>query len=320
MAIACNRMTVQYVVNNRMKWEQLSILNAAALPATGCDQHEGSIEGCEFDKATKDANGNRWFYYYPEAHWDDYINDRHALDESLALILPESEALVQSAFTIAAVVEDRDFFLPGETQFAIVYPYSMKEYVGSARFREYLSEVRFSFVAPDHWQAHDEIYRLLLENGLQFSGLYNIAANYEENRMLIMVINVFSFGFILLISLIAMANVFNTVSTSIALRRREFAMLKSVGLTSRSFDRMMNYECILYGLRSLLWGVPAAFLMSYAIYLISGISYDTDFYVPWRSVAIAVGSVFIVVFATMLYATRKIRRDNPIDALRNENL
>lgn len=73
-------------------------------------------------------------------------------------------------------------------------------------------------------------------------------------------------------------------------------------------------------LQGLIWGLPAAFLTSYAIYLITDISYDTNFYVPIHSIVIAVGSVFVVVFATMLYATRRIRRDNPIDALKNENL
>lgn len=46
----------------------------------------------------------------------------------------------------------------------------------------------------------------------------------------------------------------------------------------------------------------------------------TSFYVPLHSIVIAVGSVFVVVFATMLYTTSRIRRDNPIDALKNENL
>ena len=65
-------------------------------------------------------------------------------------------------------------------------------------------------------------------------------------------VNVFSYGFIILISLIAMANVFNTISTSISLRRREFAMLRSVGLTQKGFRRMMDYECLIYGLLSLI--------------------------------------------------------------------
>ena len=105
-----------------------------------------------------------------------------------------------------------------------------------------------------------------------------------------------------------------------ALRRREFAMLRSVGLTQRGFARMMDYECIIYGVRALLWGLPASVLVTYGIYRSVAQSIAAQFYIPWYSVAIAVGSVFVVVFATMLYATRKIRSENPIEALKQENL
>ena len=138
--------------------------------------------------------------------------------------------------------------------------------------------------------------------------------------MVVKIINVFAYGFIVLISLIALANVFNTISTSIMLRRREFAMLKSIGLSGRGFSRMMNFECLIYGCRSLLFGIPVSLLMTVWIYRVTSNAIDQKFYIPWNGVVIAVASVFIVVFATMLYATRRIRRDNPIDALKNENL
>ena len=138
--------------------------------------------------------------------------------------------------------------------------------------------------------------------------------------MLVKVVNVFAYGFIILISLIALANVFNTISTNILLRRREFAMLRSIGLGERGFRRMMNYECVIYGLKGLMWGLPAAFLMTFVIWQVAGSAFDTGFYVPWTSVAIAVGSVFAVVFATMLYASAKLRQDNTVDAMKNENL
>lgn len=83
---------------------------------------------------------------------------------------------------------------------------------------------------------------------------------------------------------------------------------------------MMDYECIIYGARALLWGLPASVLVTYGIYRSVAQSIAARFYIPWYSVAIAVGSVFVVVFATMLYATRRIRRENPIDALKQENL
>jgi putative ABC transport system permease protein len=137
---------------------------------------------------------------------------------------------------------------------------------------------------------------------------------------MITVINVFAYGFIILISLIAATNVFNTVSTGISLRRREFAMLKSVGMTSKGFNKMMNYECLLYGAKALLFGLPTSFIITYLIYFFVSHGAEISFVLPWSAIGIAVFSVFAVVFATMMYSMSKIKKDNPIDALKNENL
>ena len=134
------------------------------------------------------------------------------------------------------------------------------------------------------------------------------------------VVNIFSYGFITLISLIAAANVFNTISTNINLRRREFAMLKSIGMTPKSFTRMMNFECLLYGFKGLLYGLPVSFIVTLMIYRSICEGLEMAFFIPWYSIAIAVGSVFLVVFTTMVYSMRKINKENTIDALKNENL
>ena len=138
--------------------------------------------------------------------------------------------------------------------------------------------------------------------------------------MIVGVVNVFAYGFIILISLIAAANVFNTISTNIMLRRREFAMLKSIGMTEKGMRKMLSYECVIYGFRALVLGLPVSVGVTYLIHRIVSEELERSFYMPWHSVAIAVGSVFLVVFATMLYARAKLRKDNPIDALKNENL
>ncbi|MCI8590278.1 MAG: ABC transporter permease [Clostridiales bacterium] len=145
-------------------------------------------------------------------------------------------------------------------------------------------------------------------------------ADDKENKDLITLINVLAYGFIILISLMAAANVFNTVSTNIALRRRDFAMIRSVGLTGRGLHRMMNYECILYGTRALFFGLPLSVLMSYLTYRVVRQGAYLIFRIPASAVVIAVCSVFAVVFATMLYAMQKIKKDNLMDALKNENL
>ena len=97
-------------------------------------------------------------------------------------------------------------------------------------------------------------------------------------------------------------------------------MLKSVGMTEGGFNRMMNFECLLYGVKGLLYGLPTSFAVTWLIYRSVQNSVQVGYHVPWYSVAIAIGSVFLVVFATMLYSMDKIKKDNPIDALKNENL
>ncbi len=97
-------------------------------------------------------------------------------------------------------------------------------------------------------------------------------------------------------------------------------MLKAVGMTKKGFDNMMVYESMLYGLKGILYGLPVALGVTYLIYLSISNGIDFEFFVPWTSVIIAVGSVFVVVFATSIYAMDKVKKDNPIDALKNENL
>jgi len=325
LAIACDGVTYRYSdENDRNRWTTVQVLNAGELPISGNVRLSITPGRYWYEGSVENGDDETMHYFYPDDMMEAYREsgyDARMLDPNKALILTDEEYYQNTPLEIGAVIEDHPYFSQAYSAVALIYPVEMRDYVGSSEFRnQYLNDSRILIRAEDYNEAYDQINQRLTENGIPVSTLYNIAKDNESERMLITVINVFAYGFIILISLIAMANVFNTISTSISLRRREFAMLKSVGLTNKGFDRMMIYECLIYGFRGLVWGLPAAFLMSYAIYLITDISYDTSFYVPIHSIVIAVGSVFVVVFATMLYATRRIRRDNPIDALKNENL
>ena len=147
----------------------------------------------------------------------------------------------------------------------------------------------------------------------------NYAAQQEQNEKTILIFNVLTYGFIALISLITIANVFNTISTNMHLRRREFAMLRSVGMTQKGFRKMMNFECLFYGLKALLYGLPVSLLVVFLIRAAMLQGVEALFTFPWLSFAVAIFSVFLVVFITMMYAMSKIRRENIVDALKNEN-
>ncbi|MFF2912702.1 ABC transporter permease [Paenibacillus sp. NPDC057934] len=155
------------------------------------------------------------------------------------------------------------------------------------------------------------------ETNLNVSNLYQ-SRKSEEQQILLM--SVFSYGFIVLISAISIANIFNTISTGIFLRKREFAMLKSVGMTPKSFAKMMNYESIFYGGKSLLFGLPASFVVMYVIYGAFANRFSYGFTLPWISIVSVIVAVFVIVGAVMLYSSAKVKKENIIDALKQENI
>lgn len=197
----------------------------------------------------------------------------------------------------------------------LYYPESAKEALCPERIK---TSLVMCFDGKNPSVIYNEMCNMLEENGRSTEALYNLDEEVQSARALMLVLRIFSYGFVLLISLIAMANVFNTISTNVLLRRREFAMLRSVGMTSKGLRRMMNIECILYGCKGLFFGLLAATGVTYLIYRAMSEELVIRFYIPWYSVVIAIVSVFTVVFATMLYAMAKIRKENVVEILKQE--
>lgn len=155
------------------------------------------------------------------------------------------------------------------------------------------------------------------ENGLS---IYNVFQQRQQEEQMIMLMSVFTYGFIVLITAISIANIFNTISTSIALRKREFAMLKSVGMTPKGFNKMINYESIFYGVNSLLFGLPISIIVMYLIYKGTMNSFSYAFSLPWVSILYCLIAVFVIVISAMLYSSTKVKKENIIDGLKQESI
>lgn len=268
------------------------------------------IDGYYRKDSRIDENGNKVVLYQNRDNESDIIE------------LPYGESFAKYTLRSEKTIEEAPFFVSRSTPVAInmIYPYSMLESVVPEAALNQFRNTEYFLTSSNHAASFENLATVLTENGLSSRQLFDYAANAETNRNVITIIRVFAYGFIVLISLIAAANVFNTISTNISLRRREFAMLKSVGMTQKGFRRMMNCECLLYGSKALLLGLPVSCGITYLIYRAVTTAYETSFHLPWAAIGIAVLSVFLVVFATMMYAMRKVKKDNPIDALKNENL
>ena len=205
----------------------------------------------------------------------------------------------------------------------LVMPESRFRKLAGERADLYLTQHTLYLKAEDHRKTAERIQTLVsgwMETNGGYAFVNDEAEQVETEKNLLLTVDVFTYGFIVLISLIAAANVFNTISTAFLLRRREFAVLSSVGMTPKEMSRMLNFECLFYGLKALLFGIPAALLVTYEIYRVVSASWATGFRIPAASIPVAVVSVFAVVFAAMLYARSKMRRENIIDSIREESL
>lgn len=148
--------------------------------------------------------------------------------------------------------------------------------------------------------------------------------NYEEEvkaeNAMVLIISIFLYGFITVISLIGITNIFNTITTNMNLRSKEFAMLKSIGMTNREFNRMIRLESIFYGMKSLLIGIPLGLLGSYAIYLAFKEGLEFSYALPIQSLVIVILFVSIIIGIIMKYSLSKINKQNIIETIRNDNI
>lgn len=203
--------------------------------------------------------------------------------------------------------------------FIIVAPYSLIE---SFNPQHTHANIGLAFRSKDPSQSISEMEGMIQGTGITSAyTLHNVYEILEQYHSISFVIDVFTYVFVIMISLIAVANVFNTISTNIKLRRRELAMIRSVGMSDRDFHKMMNFECVFYGMRTLLFGLPIAGIISWLIYegLASVERIDNfEFIFPWGNMAISVFSVLFIVFITMLYAINKLKKEDIVDALRDD--
>ena len=176
--------------------------------------------------------------------------------------------------------------------------------------------------AKDSYKVEDEIIQLYNSKNINEDNY--IVVNLEEavkaNNAIVLVISIFLYGFITVITLIGITNIFNTITTNMNLRKKEFAMLKSVGMTRKEFNRMIRLESIFYGLKSLIIGIPIGTLLSYAIYKGFETNMGMPYVLPVKAILISIVFVAVVITIIMKYSMSKINKQNIIETIRNDNI
>lgn len=149
----------------------------------------------------------------------------------------------------------------------------------------------------------------------------NIKEAMKQANNLILVVKILMYGFISLVTLIGVTSVFNTISTSMALRKREFAVLRSIGLTRKGFNKILFFESLFFGLKSLIYAIPVSIGITVLIhYALADMVSISTIIIPWKYIIISIVSVFVIVLLTMMYSTSKIKKHNIIEQIREENI
>ena len=176
-------------------------------------------------------------------------------------------------------------------------------------------DARYYSNDPDKLQ--NDIEQLL--NGESYN-LNNDAETIRNQNRLFTLVGIFLYGFIIVISLIGITNIFNTITTNMELRKQEFAMLKSVGMTNHEFKRMIRLESTFMGFKSLFFGLPIGIGLSYLIYHFLQEESGMPYKLPIVGIMIAIVAVFALIASLMRYSMNKINKQNTIETIRNENI
>ncbi len=169
----------------------------------------------------------------------------------------------------------------------------------------------------DNKAVYSKIYKLLQEEGYHNYYCTDLTDSLKIMDTITLMLNTAMYGFSTLLTLIAVANIVNTISTGVLLRRKEFAMYKSVGLDNMGFKKMIWLEVFLYGFKALLWGLPISLLLSFMMYR----SFDSALYTFSPNLSfyvIVIIAVFGILGVSMGLSIHKIKDDNIIEALKED--
>lgn len=159
-----------------------------------------------------------------------------------------------------------------------------------------------------------------IEKEFKTLNVSNLEQMAKYQRGTAIVISIFMYGFIGVITLIGLTNIFNTITANMNLRKKEFATLKSIGMTKKEFNKMINLETMFYSLKSLAFGIILGIIGSYMVYGMFATGFDSGFEIPYKAIILSIIFVFVIIFGIMKYSIKNIDKQNIIETIRNENI
>ena len=231
----------------------------------------------------------------------------------------------ETAIHVAAVSEVHPWFMPANvddihTIYLITNEQSMRILKKQLHLTQDMLSMNFQYRSSEPYALENELTQLQSQHPAGTIYKSNIRALKDRQNQLSLFLNVFLYGFVALILLVSAANVYNTISTGIALRRREFAMLKSIGITPCAFRAMIRMEIMQYLGRTMLFGIPLTLLVIYGVYAVLQRNFAFAFAFPWQGLLFIILLLTALLFMSMRLALRAMKHDNLMETIRQESI
>lgn len=182
-----------------------------------------------------------------------------------------------------------------------------------------------AYVVAENADEYQDTFEKETEGNPEYSqisfSVSNLDKQMRDEKSLFTLLGVFAYGLIVVIALIGITNIINTLSTGMELRSREFATLRSIGMTDKQFAGMVRLESVFISVKALVIGVPLGILISYLLCVIMNRMDDAIIYeLPYKAIILCIVVVIMLIYAIMKLSMTKLRHNNIIETIKNENL
>ncbi|MFA6867000.1 MAG: ABC transporter permease [Clostridia bacterium] len=174
--------------------------------------------------------------------------------------------------------------------------------------------IKMFFECENHKYSYDQMLEFKKTNDLSIY-INNHSNSYEKQLNTISIISLFIDIIMIIIIMISILNIFNTIFTNIIMRRKEFAILTSIGMLTKSLRRIVFLENFIILACALFISVCFTVLISFILKVMLG---STIVIYPIKKVLIIVIAYIVSLFTSCLFSFSIIKRKQIIDLLKND--
>ncbi|AGK98710.1 ABC transporter permease [Clostridium pasteurianum] len=161
-----------------------------------------------------------------------------------------------------------------------------------------------------------------IETAVKSNPSLNVIDMIDNNRNMksgTLMVQILIYGFVVVVSLIGSVNIVNTLTTNIILRKREFAALKSIGLTQKGLRKMIVLEGIFYGIVGTIYGSITGTALSYLLFKSLRTAREFTWNIPWNAMGIAAICSIVIGYISVLSPLKRINKENLIEVIREDS-